>query len=39
MESEAVASESCINGIVIDLQGEGNAEFEHGADVTEDNGQ
>lgn len=36
---EAVASESCINGVVIDLHGEGNAEFEHSANITERKGQ
>lgn len=39
VELEAVASESCINGVVINLHGKGNAEFKHGANITEDKGQ
>jgi len=39
VELGAVTSESCINGVVIVLHREGNAEFERGANITEDNGQ
>lgn len=39
VELEAVTSESGINGGMIDVDEEGNAEFKHSDNITEDKGQ
>lgn len=39
VELEAIADESCINGVVIDLHGNRNAEFKHSANIAMDKGQ
>lgn len=39
VELGGVTSELCVNGVVIDLQREGNSEFERGTNDTEGKGQ